>query len=85
MKKEIIGYVPKHLAGNDQFFDFYSEKGFREERINDCYKAKLIIDIPRKKMLTEDEVRDAISSQWASELVKNGIIEKLFGEDTDAN
>ena len=49
-------------------------------------KAKLIIDISRKKMLTEDEVRDALNDRPDRYYIyTDEVIEKLFGEDTDAN
>lgn len=89
MKKEINILMVKnakdceylHIYNTDKLMDTVRPSGDK------WVKAKIVYDEPRKKMLSEDEVRDALNDAYyrtgdGEELsFYDYAIEKLFGEE----
>ena len=76
MKKTIDVWVPKKIDDRHEFYcGIYLDKRRLPDKKH-WQKAKLIIDIPRKKMLSEDDVRDACKECGYGHA---GLLEKLFG------
>ena len=86
MKKEIKCYIEydklnDYLNGDINFHKLRNELGEYKEDCSNPAKIKITLlkKPPRKKMLSEDEVRDAIGFYVDSSEYEYDVIEKLFG------